>query len=406
MKPINPIDIRRRFGTSGLEVVQFIQSSLEIHNQRHGTQVRILSHDNAEDFVIIPSLGISLSSAREILEKCPQKAWYPFVSKDTTHSGSVTISLSSSASSSHSTPATRSSNDLKLKTSATSRAIKAAQQKEDFLCNKKWNKNLFPSYKNYFLIIGPGPPAYGAQAGVALTEAFQKIAGEDGMLDVVGDGQNRISLREISEKLLQFVRRAQSPICIVVRGHGKEEQGNFLLKFSHSTWVYNSELLGIIEEAVGKVPVSIFYTTCHSHAAHRDTSSLPPGSSIVTLSEDAAINDDVERWIGSLSSLNVNAASILQLLLVYLTEGVLNHYSPKLEVVGVGIIQIEDILHQYVASAVPRSAIRYVRDLTIDRKATKAIAAKISASSTAWDIDAVDYGRALALVLWSFISRS
>lgn len=69
------------------------------------------------------------------------------------------------------------------------------------------------------------------------------------------------------------------------------------------------------------------------------------------------------------------------------------------------MIQIEDILDQYVASAVPCSAIRYVRGLTIDRKATKAIAAKISASSTAWDIEVVDYGKALALVLWSFITR-
>jgi hypothetical protein len=97
------------------------------------------------------------------------------------------------------------------------------------------------------------------------------------MLDVVGDGQNPISLREISEKLPSFVRRAQSPISIIVRGHGKEEQGKFLLKFSHSTWVYISALLGIVEEAAGKVPVSILYTTCHSHAAHRDTSGLPPG---------------------------------------------------------------------------------------------------------------------------------
>jgi hypothetical protein len=98
------------------------------------------------------------------------------------------------------------------------------------------------------------------------------------MLDVVGDGQNPISLRKISEKLPSFVRRAQSPISIIVRGHGKEEQGKFLLKFSHSTWVYNSALLGIVEEAVGKVAVSILYTTCHSHAAHRDTSGLPLGA--------------------------------------------------------------------------------------------------------------------------------
>jgi hypothetical protein len=226
------------------------------------------------------------------------------------------------------------------------------------------------------------------------------------MLDVVGDGQNRITLREISEKLLPFVRRAQSPICIIVRGHGKEERGKFLLKFGHSTWIYNSALMAIVEEAIGKVPVSIFYTTCHSHAAHRDTSGLPTGSSIVAMSDDAAIDTDVERWVESLQSLNVTADSILELLLAYLTEGVRNRYSPKLEVVGVGVIRIEDLLDQHVGSAIPRSAIRHVKGLTADRKATKAIARKISASSTAWDINALEYGRALALVLYSFITTS
>jgi hypothetical protein len=162
----------------------------------------------------------------------------------------------------------------------------------------------------------------------------------------------------------------------------------------------------IVEEAVGKVPVSIFYTTCHSHAAHGDTSGLPPGSSIVALSDDTTVDTDVERWVKTLLSLNVSAASILELLLVYLTEGIRNRYSPKLEVVGVGVIRIEDLLHQHIGSAISRSAIHYVKGLAIDRKATRAIAGKIPASSTAWDVDALDYGRALALVLWSFITRS
>lgn len=406
MKPIDPIHIRGKFGTVGLGVIQFIQSSLDIHNHCHGTQIKIFSHDNARDFIITPSSSISLSSVKEILENCPRRAWFPFVSKDISYSGSFVISLSSSPSLSYSSFATESSNELARGISATPRAIRAATQKENTLHNKKWNKNLFPSCKNYFLIIGPGPPAYGAQAGVALTGAFQKVAGEGGMLDVVGDGQNCISLREVSEKLLPFVRRAQSPICIIVRGHGKEERGKFLLKFSDSTWVYNSALMAIVEKAVGKVPVSILYTTCHSHAAHRDTSGLPPGSSIVALSDDAAIDADVERWVESLQSLDVIAGSILELLLAYLTEGVRNRYSPDLEVVGIGVMRIEDLLDQHIGSAIPRSAIRHVKSLSTDRKATKVIAGKISASSMAWDINASEYGKALALVLCSFIRRS
>jgi hypothetical protein len=70
------------------------------------------------------------------------------------------------------------------------------------------------------------------------------------------------------------------------------------------------------------------------------------------------------------------------------------------------VIRIEDLLDQHVGSAILRSAIRYVKGLTTDRKATKAIAGKISASSTAWDINAFEYGRALTLVLYSFITRA
>jgi hypothetical protein len=44
------------------------------------------------------------------------------------------------------------------------------------------------------------------------------------------------------------------------------------------------------------------------------------GSSIVTLSDNAAIDTNVERWVGSLQSLNLIASSILKLLLPILRK--------------------------------------------------------------------------------------
>jgi hypothetical protein len=151
--------------------------------------------------------------------------------------------------------------------------------------------------------------------------------------------------------------------------------------------------------------VFILYTMCHSHAALRDRSGVPAGSSIVALSDNAAIDNDIERWVGSLSSLNVSTASILELLLVYLTEGVRNRYSPKLKVVGAGTILLEDLLEQHIGSAIPRSTILYVSSLTLDEKTAKAVAGKISSSSSTWNIKAVEYGKAHAFVLGSFITK-
>jgi hypothetical protein len=48
------------------------------------------------------------------------------------------------------------------------------------------------------------------------------------MLDVVGDGQNSITLLDLSQRLPAFVKRARSPICIIVCGHGTEERGKFM----------------------------------------------------------------------------------------------------------------------------------------------------------------------------------
>jgi hypothetical protein len=147
MKPIDPIHIREQFGIVGLGVIQFIQSSLDIHNHRHGTQIKIFSHDNARYFVITPSLNISLSSVKAILKNCPRRGWSPIVSKDVSYSVSFVISLSSlsfSPSSLHSSFATESSKDLVRGISATPRVIRAVTQKENPFTTRNGTKTSFP----------------------------------------------------------------------------------------------------------------------------------------------------------------------------------------------------------------------------------------------------------------------
>lgn len=141
----------------------------------------------------------------------------------------------------------------------------------------------------------------------------------------------------------------------------------------------------------------------YSHAAVRDATDLPTGSVVVGLSDTAAINTDVQRWIDALGIKWPTKPSILSLLEAYLLHGVLNRFSPKIAVVGVLSTReyvLNDLFLRALGTRIPQAAVASVRergtggDDTIGR-----VAAKISNARHEYSIGAAEYGAALALAL-------
>jgi len=170
--------------------------------------------------------------------------------------------------------------------------------------------NLLSDCENYFIIIRPGFPAYGKEAGFALKSAFQSRAAQKRRVDVVGDGLASISIALVEHRLRKFAMDSRKPFCILVRGHGWDGQNELQIKFGDGAWVSNAELLRAIKGAINGVSVSMLYTMRCSHAALHDAAILPHGSSLVTFSDKTAIDSDVERWINALASRYVSSTSV------------------------------------------------------------------------------------------------
>lgn len=105
-----------------------------------------------------------------------------------------------------------------------------------------------------------------------------------------------------------------------------------------------------------------------------DASILLLCSLIVALSDDTAIDFDIKRQIDALSTWTTDAASLLELLLAYLAQGLQNRFSPKLLVVGAGTLLLDDLLDDFISSSVPLCIIRNMRVKTLEKNAMEVVA--------------------------------
>ncbi len=258
------------------------------------------------------------------------------------------------------------------------------------------------------LVAGPGGTAF-------KTEDIEKIknavGGQDGVASVVclGNARDEVSLLEFKNVLHESACLGL-PITLVVEAHGENKEGSLKIEIAKDKWLPIAELFGIISETVGsQVPVSIIMTSCHGAAGLSDIDKLPPGCALVPLSpaSESTAGADVERFHEVLSTVSADldknrGVDAVEFLFLYLTKALENRIPPTIGVQGQGSIDLaEDLREKAGRKILPeQQAKAHARlDSLVGAEEVNRIIELIEGAKSEWDILALDYGKALAVML-------
>lgn len=266
----------------------------------------------------------------------------------------------------------------------------------------------FQPYKNFFLIIGPGLPSYGYDAGTSLVKAFRSgcdISG--GCVGTIGDGVHTITWEKTEKELQGFAQSLKDPVCIVIQAHGMTQDGKYLVKFGDDEWIADSRLMEGFVAALGPTsPISILYISCSSNVGVIRSAGLPAGSVVIGLSDTYIIDPDVERFRRALRSEWPSDTSVVGILFTYLLMG-RSPVSPRIAIVGTAEVFLDDLLRQCLGSQILPAAIGNTKTrckALCDK--IEELARDIALAPNELSIPTSDYGVALALALDNWLLQN
>lgn len=189
-------------------------------------------------------------------------------------------------------------------------------------------------------------------------------------------------------------------ICIVIRGHGKEERGIHYIRLDQRLWIRTELLLRESRsQSTKKRMMYVFLPSCYRNFAQRAVNVLPKGSVLVTASDIDSSDSDMERWSNALTGYWPKGARAVDLFYLYLVKSRRNRFVPRTSVARGKEYVLNDMLCRHCGRQFETTAIDEVSARVGERERLTAISAKIAFARHEWDISACEYGSALSLLL-------
>ncbi|KAI9795714.1 MAG: hypothetical protein M1833_006883 [Piccolia ochrophora] len=261
----------------------------------------------------------------------------------------------------------------------------------------------FPFCHDYLIIAGSGGTSFDSRTIEDLVTALiHGPARRGGRVEVIGTGNDTIHLSHISSGLAEFMSTQKRSFCIILWTHGEVKNGKFSIQQKGTNGIDSTDLFNAISDAVGEVPISILTTACYGNYAMADLGLLPAGTIFVGLSDIWCTAFDFEAWIEAVPDMTLTC-SILDLLYLYLLHGLQNRLSPVVAIANFGVFHLDTLL-QRLGYQIPvlESTIEFMSKLSGMPQDIARVANLVNTRQT---IYAVDYGKALALILDTVLRR-
>lgn len=218
----------------------------------------------------------------------------------------------------------------------------------------------------------------------------------------IGNGENGISLNRIIDAV-KVAKQKSCPITLFLQFHGRNKQGEHEILVCDEEWDSSRELFRKLKSTLGdSYPLSIFMTSCHGGAAAvAAMSELPKGAVFVALTRSTEVVSgfDVERFASSVDHLPWDSSE--KLLYHYLTKSLKNRMTPVIAYASKGYLDLGKLFIAQIGQPFTANhqaqAHQQIDDL-IGKENVDALIDKIQNARSEYDILAVDYGPALAVV--------
>ncbi|KAF7883767.1 hypothetical protein EAF00_011079 [Botryotinia globosa] len=263
----------------------------------------------------------------------------------------------------------------------------------------------FPISRHFFLLLGPGVKK---KESAPVRTPFSSA--RENYCQTIGDGERAVSLNEIRSSFEDFVsvmNRISSTAkecCIILHVRGDDDDG-CKVKLEHRSWCPIKELFKIFSAVKNpRHHLSILITSSYDGSAHKGLKHLPHDTSLVTISEELTISEDIKLWINSLDGNWKEGASILDLLNDFLINGLRNRHYPEMTIVGTCMCKLDHLLVGRLGKPIePNVAESLEKKYKPKDKNLVNIARKIRKAKGEDSFKDSEYGKAVALTFNSYL---
>ncbi len=247
--------------------------------------------------------------------------------------------------------------------------------------------------RKVLLIVGPGGDAYGEKEIVTFAT---KLAQLNVDFQLVGNGKQDLKMNEIIQALNTV--SPEQDVTIIIQSHGKKRNG-FQFCLGDDFLISSKLLFQMFKMKLGNKPIDIFTPSCYGELMLYDKEELPEGSTLVSLtSSEEGINSS--NYISMLENFEtfggeVTAYNLLEFYLVYFLK---NRFTPFIAISGQSTIyNLDNFLSSENARGINFDSEHFYNLVEPPRYLT--VFEKIQNLKSQYDIDAVDYGLAMAICL-------
>ena len=228
-----------------------------------------------------------------------------------------------------------------------------------------------------------------------LIEALQKR--EDIELVIVGDYKTQnFDLEELNKSISEL--NEEQPLTIIMYTHGSVKNGYFEFILDNDSKLSSKDLFTLISQKISNIQIDIFTPACHGGGMLSDKDILPSGSTLVSLTDRNETNhggdfNELSEFLGDYNA-DLSAYNLLQLFLVKCLK---NRFHPHIGVSGDIEYSLDDLLKSQISKPLDYDLFHFKE--VGSPKEYKEIFNKILNGKSEWNINAMEYGIALSIVL-------
>ncbi|PQE09713.1 hypothetical protein CJF30_00009613 [Rutstroemia sp. NJR-2017a BBW] len=255
----------------------------------------------------------------------------------------------------------------------------------------------------------PGGSLYSKETGQAFYHAISSGHGRK-VVRGVGDGVSSVTVDGIRTAFQQFIFAVQAShpkakgCCIILQVQGEVTGSGFDIKLGSGRWCLIYELFKIFQSAKSLYHLSILIVSSESNSAISciNHHKLPEGSTVVAMAERTFPWREITPWANALGGKWKGGASILDLLNLFLIDGLRDSETicPRLCIVHRLDYELYEVYKAGLRKTTDQKIIAMIKERHgMEGDKLKTIAEKIETARHLLSLDLADYGTTLALML-------
>ena len=196
------------------------------------------------------------------------------------------------------------------------------------------------------------------------------------------------------------------PLTIIYCGHGKVGADGFEFITGENNTIKVQDLFNLIKQKRNNKPVDFFSTACYGGAMHRHRNILPSNSVLVSLTDEKTVNNgsDFRNFAENFPkniSVDLTAKNLLSM---FMQTSLENIFPPCISISSGEVYNLDKLYKDFVSSNHKIDNLQN-KSKGLLLPSTLKLIPKLNSAKYEYDINAKEYGKALALVFEDMYPR-